>query len=192
MLVLSTTTATPWFSKRWSSSLGASKARAYWKPEQPPPRTATRRACSVSFSCSPSSSLILVAALSVSVIGGTSVIAVHCRGAVGPIQVLADPVGVVHHPVAVDQHGHEPHAGELDDLGSIRPPVGDALGSIFETQLLQPTGDGAARAEHVGRRRAAVEDAAGFGHQTKGTCRRAVPVVRSARSVSRCPRARLP
>src|SRR3954449_1725103 len=81
MLVLSTTTATPWFSKRWSSSLGASKARAYWKPEQPPPRTATRRACSPPFSCSPSNSLILPAALSVSVMGcGASVIENHCRG----------------------------------------------------------------------------------------------------------------
>src|ERR671919_315411 len=69
MLVLSTTTATPWLSKRWSSSLGVSKASAYWNPEQPPPRTATRSACSAPFSCSPRSSLILVAALSVSVIG---------------------------------------------------------------------------------------------------------------------------
>ena len=45
MLTLSTTTATPSTSKTLSSSLGLSKASAYWKPEQPPPRTATRSAC---------------------------------------------------------------------------------------------------------------------------------------------------
>ena len=44
MLTLSTMTATPSTSKTWSSSLVLSKASAYWKPEQPPPRTATRRA----------------------------------------------------------------------------------------------------------------------------------------------------
>ena len=44
MLTLSTTTATPSTSKTWSSSFGLSKASAYWKPEQPPPRTATRSA----------------------------------------------------------------------------------------------------------------------------------------------------
>ena len=44
MLALSTMTATPSTSKTWSSSLALSKASAYWKPEQPPPRTATRRA----------------------------------------------------------------------------------------------------------------------------------------------------
>src|SRR3954447_24202785 len=123
MLVLSTMTATPWFSKRWSSSLGASKARAYWKPEQPPPRTATRRACLAPFSCSPSSSLILPAALSVSVIGcGASLIGIHCRGPfpgpcdlgiagrflrlVAPFQVLQDAARVRDDLLVVDEHRH--------------------------------------------------------------------------------------
>ncbi len=44
MLTLSTITETPSTSKTLSSSLARSKASAYWKPEQPPPRTATRRA----------------------------------------------------------------------------------------------------------------------------------------------------
>src|SRR4029079_2677490 len=126
MLDISTTSVTPWFSKRWSSSLGVSKASAYWNPEQPPPRTATRRACSAPFSCSPSSSLILVAALSVSAMGsGVSFIDTDCRapslgarrlfvfGVVRPIQVLQDPAGVVDHLVAVDQDRHVGNAGEL-------------------------------------------------------------------------------
>ena len=65
MLTLSTTTETPGWSKTWSSSLGWSSARAYWNPEQPPPRTDTRSACSGEFSFAASRSLILPAALSV-------------------------------------------------------------------------------------------------------------------------------
>src|ERR671919_2507325 len=33
----------PWSSKTWSPSRSVSNASAYWKPEQPPPRTPTRR-----------------------------------------------------------------------------------------------------------------------------------------------------
>src|SRR4051794_19001293 len=36
-------TRMPAASKTWSSSFFSSSARAYWKPEQPPPRTPTRR-----------------------------------------------------------------------------------------------------------------------------------------------------
>ena len=72
--VLSTTTETPWASKTWSSAFGVSNASAYWKPEQPPPRTATRRACSAPFSCAPRSSLTLAAALSESLtVSGVSI-----------------------------------------------------------------------------------------------------------------------
>ena len=53
MLTLSTTTATPSTSKTLSSSLGLSKASAYWKPEQPPPRTATRSAWSLGLGLTP-------------------------------------------------------------------------------------------------------------------------------------------
>ena len=73
MLTLSTMTATPSTSKTLSSSLAWSKASAYWKPEQPPPRTATRRACSVPSACQPSSSPIFSAALSVRVIAASGV-----------------------------------------------------------------------------------------------------------------------
>src|SRR5262245_51890389 len=66
MLTLSTTTATPWCSKTWSSSFAWSSASAYWNPEQPPPRTATRSACSSALPLEASRSLILPAALSVS------------------------------------------------------------------------------------------------------------------------------
>src|SRR3954447_7873984 len=65
MLTLSTTTETPSTSKTWSSSLAWSKASAYWKPEQPPPRTATRSAWLSEPSWDPSSSAILPAALPV-------------------------------------------------------------------------------------------------------------------------------
>src|SRR5665811_31057 len=68
MLPLSTTTETPSTSKTLSSSLAWSKASAYWKPEQPPPRTATRSACSPPSACPPSNSPIFSAALSVRVI----------------------------------------------------------------------------------------------------------------------------
>src|SRR5919107_1147969 len=64
MLTLSTTTATPSTSKTLSSSFALSKARAYWKPEQPPPRTATRSACSPPSGWEPSSSPIFSAAKS--------------------------------------------------------------------------------------------------------------------------------
>src|SRR6266480_2648916 len=137
MLVLSTTTATPWFSKRWSSSLAASNASAYWKPEQPPPRTATRRACSEPLSCSPSSSLILPAALSVSLIGcGDSLIGTHCRdprcgvrtfACVFPVEILEDAAGVADHLLAVDQHRHIGKLGELDDFRAARAPAPHSL-----------------------------------------------------------------
>ena len=128
---LSTTTETPWCSKTWSSSFGWSSASAYWKPEQPPPRTATRSACSAAVARAASSSLILPAALSVRLIG---VVAVFHRFKlyrpvvdfllvrVLPVQVLEDPPGVVDHLVAVDQHGHAPLAGQLLDLRATRPP----------------------------------------------------------------------
>ena len=73
MLTLSTTTATPSTSKTLSSSLALSKASAYWKPEQPPPRTATRSACSAPSAWPPSSSPIFSAALSVRVIAAWGV-----------------------------------------------------------------------------------------------------------------------
>src|SRR5680860_378936 len=73
MLTLSTTTATPSTSKTWSSSLAWSKASAYWKPEQPPPRTATRSAWSGESSWPPSSSPIFPAALPVSVIASLEI-----------------------------------------------------------------------------------------------------------------------
>ena len=74
MLTLSTTTETPSTSKTWSSSLAWSKASAYWKPEQPPPRTATRSACPPASSWEPSSSAILPAALSVRAIAVLSLV----------------------------------------------------------------------------------------------------------------------
>src|SRR3954449_10850662 len=73
MLTLSTMTATPSTSKTLSSSLALSKASAYWKPEQPPPRTATRSACSDPSDCDPSNSPIFSAALSVRVIAAWGV-----------------------------------------------------------------------------------------------------------------------
>src|SRR5215213_6779300 len=73
MLTLSTMTATPSTSKTWSSSLALSKASAYWKPEQPPPRTATRRAWPSAPSCPPSSSPIFSAALGLRVIASLGV-----------------------------------------------------------------------------------------------------------------------
>src|SRR4051794_2967900 len=73
MLTLSTTTETPSASKTWSSSLARSKASAYWKPEQPPPRTATRSAWSSAPSWPPSSSPIFSTALSVSAIASWGV-----------------------------------------------------------------------------------------------------------------------
>src|SRR3954453_23564919 len=68
MLTLSTTPETPTTSKTWSSSLALSKASAYWKPEQPPPRTATRRAWPSDSPCPPSSSPIFSTALGLRVI----------------------------------------------------------------------------------------------------------------------------
>src|SRR6187549_315978 len=73
MLTLSTTTATPSTSKTWSSSLALSKASAYWKPEQPPPRTATRSACPSASSEPPSRSPIFSAALAVRLIASWGV-----------------------------------------------------------------------------------------------------------------------
>src|SRR3954453_4401292 len=73
MLTLSTTTETPSISKTLSSSLGLSKASAYWKPEQPPPRTATRRAWAGLSSWVPSSSPIFSTALSLRVIAALGV-----------------------------------------------------------------------------------------------------------------------
>ena len=86
MLTLSTTTATPSTSKTLSSSLALSKASAYWKPEQPPPRTATRSACSAPSGCEPSSSPIFSTALSVRVIAawGVSVTSQSVAGDGGP------------------------------------------------------------------------------------------------------------
>src|SRR3954465_6159891 len=73
MLVLSTMTATPSTSKTWSSSLARSKASAYWKPEQPPPRTATRRAWPSVSPWPPSSSPIFSTALALRVIASVGV-----------------------------------------------------------------------------------------------------------------------
>ena len=73
MLTLSTMTATPSTSKTWSSSLTRSKASAYWKPEQPPPRTATRRAWSPVSPWLPSSSPIFSTALGLRVIASVGV-----------------------------------------------------------------------------------------------------------------------
>src|SRR2546423_13055507 len=122
MLVLSTITATPWSSKTWSSSFLLSSASAYWKPEQPPPRTATLRACSWS-GCEARSSLILPAAVSVrpiacsgvwvSVIASQRIAVGLVAGSVLPVQVLPDSLRVVDHLVAVDQHGHAALPGQL-------------------------------------------------------------------------------
>src|SRR5262249_41121936 len=73
MLTLSTMTATPSTSKTLSSSFGLSKASAYWKPEQPPPRTATRSACSLPSDWLASSSPIFSTALSERVIAAVGV-----------------------------------------------------------------------------------------------------------------------
>ena len=90
----------------------------------------------------PSSSLILPAALSVSVDGLASAVThryLNCSRSsparapqrfrparplrVAPIEVLEDPLRVVDHLVAVDQHRHAPLPGQLHDLGALRAPV---------------------------------------------------------------------
>src|SRR5215210_1355914 len=53
-------------SKTWSPSLRSSSASWYWKPEQPPPFTATRRPAS-GCSCELRNSLTFLAAISVRV-----------------------------------------------------------------------------------------------------------------------------
>src|SRR5215210_3528138 len=166
MLTLSTTTETPSTSKTWSSSFGLSKASAYWKPE-PPPRTATRRAWLSPSSWPDRRVLIfsvatpvrLIAELVVSVIDlMISACVLGSSAAVPPVQILVDSARVVDHLAAVDKDRHPSLARQLLDLGPVGPPVGHPDGPVLDTVMPQPPGHGAARAEEVGRRPAAVED----------------------------------
>src|SRR5688500_9249111 len=67
MLAGSTRTRMPEASKTWSSSRFSSRASAYWKPEQPPPFTPTRRPTSPSAPWPAMNSFTFWAAMSVSV-----------------------------------------------------------------------------------------------------------------------------
>src|SRR4029079_5173957 len=161
------TTETPLCSKTWSSSFALSRARAYWNPEQPPPRTATRRTWSGS-SWPASSSLSLPAAASVRTTAASGVsigfqlysplqTSLRIPLSVRKLEVLEDSPRVMDYLVAVDQNWHALLVGEGDDLAAVPAPLGDALGAVLETQLSQPALDRAARAQPVGRRAAAVE-----------------------------------
>src|SRR5204862_6374871 len=78
--------------------------------------------------------------------------------AVPPVQVLEDPLRVVDDLVAIDEHRHAPLASQLLDLGPSGAPVGDPLRPVAELEPPKPPRHRAARAEHVGAVRAAVED----------------------------------
>src|SRR3954469_11078320 len=76
----STSRRRPWSSKISSSSRWLSKASAYWKPEQPPPRTPTRRPeVDTSAPCEARNSLTFSAPLSVKVITGSDTPRVSVR-----------------------------------------------------------------------------------------------------------------
>jgi len=99
--------------------------------------------------------------------------------AVAPVEVLADPLRVVDDLVAVDQQRHPALPGQLDDLGAAAAPVGDALGPVLDSEAAQLPGHRAARAEVIGRGRAAVEDDRGaFAGAHRGRNR---PATRPAR-----------
>src|SRR4029077_17796370 len=140
MLTLSTTTATPSTSKTWSSSLARSKASAYWKPEQPPPRTATRSAWPSVSSCPPSSSPIFSVALPVRVIAsfGVSVTSLSVAAGLrewGPLSPSASPAvvcdttaylpddlvaerGIERISLYVSVHDHQERESEISDFAA--------------------------------------------------------------------------
>src|SRR5436190_4440180 len=195
MLTLSTMTATPLCSKTLSSSFAWSSASAYWKPEQPPPRTATLSADSSSLPREATRSLIFAAAPSVRATAAVGVstcfrlyrhmgAASASVASVRPLQVLQDPLRVVDHLIAVDDHRDPALTGELLDLRPGRAAIGEPHDAVVEAEPAQAAGDRAARAEDVGPGRASVEDyrrplAAGRIASRPGPPRRHAPLVRS-------------